>query len=175
MAGELTVAPETEQRLDPVLGRTEPQFRQAVDLVPREVVEGELRERLPTPESERFVEHLRGLGRRSVVERTLPVGDEPLEAGRVDLDGLRAQGIAGSLRDDGTAAAGGLVLGLEQAAQVRDIPLDRLGRRLRRAVAPQRLQDAVGRDHLAAVDQQEDEQGALAPRGQLDLPALAAA
>ena len=42
-------------------------------------------------------------------------------------------------------------------------------------VAPQRIDDAIGRDHLSAMDQQQDEQGSLAPGRQLDLPALAAA
>ena len=57
-----------------------PQLLQTVDLVPREVVEGKLLERSPPPESKRLLEHLCGLGRRSVVERTPPVVDESLEA-----------------------------------------------------------------------------------------------
>ena len=146
-----------------------------MDLVPREVVEGKLLQRSPPPESKRLLEHLCGLGRRSVVERTPPVIDESLEKVCIHGDRVRPQCVAGLLCHEEAATVAKFVFGFQQPPQMRDVPLNRLRRRLGRMVAPQRIDDAIGRDHLSAMDQQQDEQGSLAPGRQLDLPALAAA
>ena len=53
--------------------------------------------------------------------------------------------------------------GLEQTAQMRDVTLNGLAGSSGRALAPQRIHDPVAGDHLATVNQQEREQGALAP------------
>jgi streptogramin lyase len=53
------------------------------------------------------------------------------------------------------------VLGLEQLAQPRDVRLERGGGVGRRGVAPELLDQAVGRDRLARVQQEEREQGPL--------------
>ena len=50
---------------------------------------------------------------------------------------------------------------VERAAQLADVVLEHLRRRGRRRLAPQRVDQPIARDRLVAMQQQQDENGAL--------------
>src|SRR5215216_8111920 len=87
-------------------------------------------------------------------------GHGPLEPAQVELPILDPQLVARRAGgEDPTSAAG--ALGLEQVAELRDVHLERLSRRLGRALAPQRLDQAIARDDLVRMEQQNAEEQSL--------------
>ena len=72
------------------------------------------------------------------------------------VDGVRwdVEGVAAAAHDD---QAGGP----EQSSQLGDEPLQAVADRRRRVLAPQRLDELIGRDHLSWVQRQHRQQGAL--------------
>jgi hypothetical protein len=58
----------------------------------------------------------------------------------------------------------------ERSAQLQDVVLDDLRGRRRRPLAPELVDDAVGRDHLVAMEEEQCEQGALLAAPERDLP-----
>ena len=84
LSDELAVAPELQERFDPVFRRREPEVVETTDLVTREVLEGELGQRRASPERERLVEQPSRLGLRSVLECAPAVCRESLEARGID-------------------------------------------------------------------------------------------
>ena len=169
---DLRVPSEPQQRLGPVLDRREAQLLQPPDLLLREVLERELCEGRTAPERERRVEGEQGLRGRSVLERTSPVAGELLEARGVERDVVVEQRIARRPRDQEVGASPGP--SLEQPAKVRDVSLHGLCRGVGGTRAPQGLDDQVGGDDRAVMDQQQREQLPLAPGGQPDGTAIAA-
>jgi hypothetical protein len=157
LADQPGVAAEAQERVDAVLGRREAQLLQAADLVLGEVVEGEVGQRRPSPEPESFFQELDRLGGRPVLQRPPALPGEALEARGVDRDALVPQDVAGGARDQGALRAAAAVPGRDRAAQVGDVPLHGLRRRPGRALAPERVDDPIDRDDLAAVDQQQRE------------------
>ena len=55
---------------------------------------------------------------------------------------------------------------------MRDVPLHGLRSSSRRLLSPERLDDPIGRDHFAPVDQEKDEERPLEPRRNPDLAAF---
>ena len=71
----------------------------------------------------------------------------------VELPGLDAEDVAGRLRDQRVCA--------EQLAELRDEVLERGDRGFRRLLAPQLIDDPVGRDDRTRVDEEKPEEGPL--------------
>src|SRR5688500_5196768 len=69
-------------------------------------------------------------------------------------------------------AVAGLGIGLEAAAQVADLGLDRGGAVDGRAVSPDAVDESLGRDNLVAQDQERREDGALTSPTEVDDRAL---
>jgi hypothetical protein len=141
---ETSVAAELEQCLDAILDRLQLSFGQALDLALCEIVEGELGERCAAPERERRVQKRERAFRVSVLEGTLAVRGEALEAGCVDLSLGNAQHVARRLCHQHLTR-----LGPEEAAKVRDVALNGLRGRARRALAPERVDERIYGDDLA--------------------------
>jgi hypothetical protein len=78
---------------------------------------------------------------------------EELEAAQVELAAVHVEEIAGRPRDER--------LGPERLAELRDEVLERGRRRSRRVLAPQVVDQAVGRDHLSRPQEQDRKQRAL--------------
>jgi hypothetical protein len=97
-----------------------------VDLIPCEVLEGEVRQRLAAPQRERLIEQWRGVGCCAVLQRAPPVAGKPLEARRIDGDRVAAEGIARRLCDENALRRIRLPILCERATQVRDVALNRL-------------------------------------------------
>ena len=94
LADELGVAAEREVRLDPPLERRESKLVQPPDRRLRERLVGEVGERRPAPERERFAESL-SRGRRL---GTVRLPQQAGEAVEIELVGLDAQHVAGRPR-----------------------------------------------------------------------------
>ena len=89
---------------------------------------------------------------------------EPLEAVQVDLLGLDVQDVARLASANEIAA--------ERLAQIRDQVLNRPDRGSAEASRPQLFDQAVCRDHLACMEQEQGQEGALLRPPQLERPSL---
>ena len=140
LGDHLGVAAGGEILLEGLLDRGQAQLLQAADLEARERLGGDVVERRPAPQRER-------LARRAV-------GDEPLEAPRVDLAGAEPQLIAAAAGDDLRAVAAAP----ERLAQLGDVDLHHLRRGGRGRLAPEAVDQPLGRDGGALVEGQHGEQ-----------------
>ena len=104
----------------------------------------------PRQSAERLAQQLRASLRVPALRR---LRHEALETMQVDLFGSDVQDVAGVLRAHELAT--------ERLAEIRDQVLERADRRLRRASGPELLDQAVGRDHLARMEHQQRQEGAL--------------
>ena len=129
LADHLGVPAGREVGVDGRLRRAQPQLVEAADLGGGERLVGDVLERVAVPQRER-------LARRAALQ-------QPLEARRVHLAVGELELVAAAARDDLRAVA------VQQRPQVRDVELDHLRRARRRLLAPQALDQRVGR-HRAA-------------------------
>jgi len=125
----LEVSPELQVGLDPPADRLEANLCEARRVGTRRRVRRQIAERHSAPENQRLVEQAVDRVRREI-RRECGL-DEALETLRVDRLGIRAQDVAAafSLHDQRRKGA----------AQLRDVHLDRVGRRLGRVVRPERV------------------------------------
>jgi hypothetical protein len=142
---ELAVAAERQVRLHPVLQRGQPELLEPRHLGLRERLIAHVLVRRPAPQSQRLV--------------PLPAGGERLEALEVQLTGLEPQPVPGRLAHD--------PLRPEPPPQRVHLDLERVRRRRRRLLAPQRVDQAVARRHLPAGHQQARQQRDLPARCEL--------
>jgi hypothetical protein len=149
---ELGVTARLQVGVHTVLERGEPQALESGDLRSREVLVREVCERRPTPHRERLAKP----SRRALRGRFARLGNDLLEARAVELVRLDAQQVARLARDESPLA--------ELLAQARDVDLDALGRRARRPLRPQVIDQPRSRDDLVRMQQQDREQRALLSR-----------
>ena len=149
LAGRLRRPPELDERARPVRLGPPAQLVEAPDLGLGEVDAGQLRERRPAPQRQRFVEGAQPDGRG---QRRGPV-HQRLEASRVHLLGRDLQPVAGA----GTRQRGRG----QEPAQVRQAHRQRARRGAGIDPGPRGLQQRVGRDRAAGVEQQAAEDEAL--------------
>ena len=140
---DVLMAAEREVGLDPILERRQPQVLEPPDLVLRERLVREVGERRSAPEPERLAEAVGGRG-GLFVARLL---DERLEAGRVERVVLELKRVAGCMCRERAVAEG--------PAQACDVALDVLRGSLRRALAPELVDERVNRDDVASTEQQK--------------------
>jgi hypothetical protein len=152
VAGGITVLTESGERHEPLLARGDRELGEASCLDATGIGVGELLVGLPTPKSERFIEHHE---RSSRVARTCRerIGDERAEAVRIDVIRLGPEPVAGS---DGLDRSLG-----KHAPQPEDVRLQ--CRRLvgRQPFGPKQLGETVGADHRPALEHESREQPAL--------------
>ena len=159
---ELTVAPERQVGLDPLLDRPKPELLQVGDLPLGEGLVGEVGQGRPAPQAQRPAEPRRPLGGRGPA-RLLDQAPEPV---RIDVGRVGRQDVTGRDRsEDGSSLTSGpgrfqaLAEGGHQTLECR-------GRRRRRAPAPQLVDEPVRRDDLAGVQNQERQERSPAPTRQ---------
>ena len=114
------------------------------------MVELALRERRPSPERERRAKRLRPF---ELVTRRVRRGHEQLEAAEIRLLVRDAELVPGGPQNDR--------VGAEEPAELMDRVVEGSDRRARRLRAPQRFDQAAGRDSLAGVKDEERERGPL--------------
>ncbi len=143
--------PERQVGLDPVLQAGEPQLLQPHALGERERL-GELGQRGPAPDVERLAQALGGRLRVAAQQRRAAAPAQGLEAVQVDRVGLDLERVAASPRAQHAVR--------QHLAQLRDVDLDHLGRRLRRGLAPQLVDQRLDGDRAVGVQEQAGQQSA---------------
>ena len=152
----LAVAPGVEVVVDRDLGRGRAQILQTPDLRGGERLIGDIVQGRPVPQAQRLP---RG-----------PLGEQPLEPTGVHPVAPQLQLIAATTRGDRVALA---VRG-HRLAQLRDVDLHHLGRSRRRLLAPQPVDQALGRDGRAGLERQHRKQGARLRAAERDPPVAGA-
>ena len=153
LGDQLSVMAERQVGLGAVLERDQAQLLQPSCLVLRKGLVGEVRQRRPAPQGERGGQRLVRTSGVAVVERLTSLVRESPEPVGVQGAAVELQCVTPTARDEHAVA--------ERLAQARDVYLDRLGRPVRRPLAPQLVHDPVNGDDLAAVDQQDRQDLAL--------------
>jgi hypothetical protein len=150
LADELRVTAQRKLRVDEILERDQPVEGERRQLDLREELELSSFERPPAPELECCTQLL---GALDVVACCAGVRRKPLELAHVGPFLRGAEHVPRGLSDDRRAA--------EQAAESRDVVLERRRRRRWCALSPQCVNQPVGRDDLACVEREKGEQGPL--------------
>jgi hypothetical protein len=140
--------------LDRQLGGARAELLQAPDLGRCERLVSDIGERLTAPQRQRLAR-----------PRAL---DQTLNAKHVDLAVEQSQLVASVAGDDLRAVA------VEQLAQLRDVELDQLGGTGRRSLAPQTLDQAVGRHCAPDLEREHREDRALLARSDRNRPVVEA-
>src|ERR687898_1021099 len=153
LADQRRVLAEREVRLDSVLERGQPVLLQLRRRALGKYLEGEILERAAAPQCKRLAESIARVLRPPGTQRLPGLGDERVEAVEVELSKARPQQIAVPLRHEQAVA--------ERLAQIRHVDLNRFGAGRGRPLPPQLVDQAISRDDLAAVKQQDGEHGPL--------------
>jgi hypothetical protein len=153
--------------LDPFFECCHPKLLEAPDFLLRERVEGELRERRPAPKAECTAEGRGGVPCCACGERRASPVEQRREPPRVDLPLLEPQHVP---RSSGEEDA--LAFVAKQLPELRDVSLEDLGRRRRWVLAPDLLDQTVGRDDPVRVQEQDGESGTPLPRSDLERATL---
>ena len=140
------VAAERELRVDAQLDRLQPQLAE-MGGCGGDRLAGEVGERLAAPERERLVEQRHRLGRLGGAGRV----DEAAELVEVELARLDAQHVAGRPRGEAVA---------QLRAQAQHVVLQRAVRGGGRLVAPDEVDQPLGRDDAVRIEEQRGRDGA---------------
>ena len=130
------------------------QLLEPLDIDARERLELQVRERPAAPQALAVPQHPGRASRVPLLERSPPLGQQPLEAVQVELAGLDVHEVAGRAREEDR-------VGAERLAQPRHVDLERVARRRRRVLGPQLLDQAVAGDDPVGLQQQDRQQRAL--------------
>ena len=166
LSDHLGVPAERQPRVDLQLQGRRAQVGEARDVALGERLVGEIGERLAAPEREAFVEPGGGLPRTIRGQLVPGLREQPLEPVRVEPVGVELQAVPALPGHDQVAPAS------ERLAQPRDMDLHGLGRRGRRLLAPELLDQPVGAERLVGVQHEHGEQRALLAPSERDFAAL---
>jgi hypothetical protein len=147
LADELGVPAEFEAGLDPPLDRGQAKLFELPDRGLRKRLVGDLGERRSAPEAERVAQECR----RSRRLRRCRLLDELLEAVHVELASPHLEQVAGRPRYDTRSRRP------ERLAKMRDAHVEGGRARGRRLVGPEGVDEAIGRDDLVRVQEQNRE------------------
>jgi hypothetical protein len=163
LADGVCMKTEREARLDQLLDCCEVQLVEPRDLTLGELGVGDVRQRTPAPHGERALQRRNRFLRRTSGEASTSFVQQPREA-------LDVQLTIGDLQYIATAARAKALAGPERLTQARDVSLERLRRGGRRVGAVEVVDQPVGRDHFARMEEQVRQQGALTRAAELDYP-----
>ena len=157
---------EREVAVDPVHQRRQPQLVELRDLVTSARLELEPGERRAAPERQRLPETLGGALELALRDELLRLRNEDLHAARIEPLRLDVAAVAAGRGRDRIGAGDA-----ERLAQLREIDVDRLARGRRRRLPPQVVDQALARDELVRV-QEQDTEDELAPSASRARPVL---
>ena len=160
LGDDVRVTPERQIRIDPFLERCEPQFLQPGDLRLGERLVGDLCQRWAAPKVKGLPQPVGRYGRIAGGKCLATAAEQGLEAVGVQLAGGDTQHVSAVLGPQWAGFVGGAVR--QRAAHLRDGVLERLGSGRWRPGSPQAVDQAIPRDDLVAVQEEECEQRALA-------------
>ena len=152
--------PRAQLRVEARLERLRPQLVQAAGRLGREGRVADVGERWAAEEGQRLPQNPGRLVRVPGRERLASALQPGAEAVEVELSSLDDEPIARSLGDEDCGRVLRCARALEAAAQRRDMALQRRRGRLGRALAPDRVDQAVGGDDAVGVQQQGGEHSA---------------
>ena len=164
LADQIAGLPAREVEVDPRLEGHEAKLFEPGDLALRKRLVAEVDERGAAPQRERLAEQLRGCLRVPLGALLPRPAEQGLEAVAIELPGLDLKEIAGRARDEARAS------GAEGAPKPRDVALQRCPRGLRRILAPELVDQAVGGDDLVLMKEEDGENGALPRPAEGDRP-----
>ena len=156
---ELLVAAEGKARLEALLDREHAQLLQPLRLGPRELVVAELPVRLPSPERERTTEDREGELRIAVPPGLRPLCEKTLETCCVERTWIQHERVAAAACLNGEGA-------WQRLPQLRDVDLHQLRGGRRRPPVPERLDQDVGGDRPARVDDERSQKPPVLLTGQ---------
>ena len=159
------VASGGEHRLEPALHRRQVGLRQLRDDALGELVVGHLGQRISGPESDRLVQRRERLDHRTLSEEVAARLGEGPQPHRVDRLGRQVDEVPGAAGDEGGPER---TRRAQRLPEVRDVRPQRHGALRRWCAVPELVDQALGADHPADVEEQQDQEGALAARGDLD-------
>ena len=131
---------------------TSARFGEPRDFRLRELLVRDVRERVAAPQLQRLVEQLTRASRFALPHRFVPARGECVEAKRVDRGSVEGQYVSGTAPLDQVRRA-------ERAPQRRYLSLQRIRAPIRCFVAPDRLDQRVVSNDLAAAKRQNGNQG----------------
>ena len=161
LADEVGVPPGGEVGLDPVLERRGPELDEARRLEPRELAV-DVGQGRPVPQRERLPQ-ARGRLLRLPAERPPPLVAEALEPREVELPVLDPERVPRATGGEDLPVRAARSLRLEEPAQRRHVPLQRLDRGRRRPLAPELVDQPVARDGLVRPQEEHREERTLLP------------
>ena len=167
LAEHVLVPPEREIAVDPVHQRRQPQLVELCHLVTPVRLEQQPGEGRAAPERERFAQEL---GSRFELARScaLAGGRKELPHARdVELVGADPEPVATVCRRDRVATVPG-----QHLPQLGDVDVDRLSGRGRRRLAPELVDQALARDELVRMQEQDRQDEPLLQPAQRDRLAL---
>jgi hypothetical protein len=153
------VLAERQLCLDQLLEGRDPGIVEACHFGLGEGLIGEIRQRRAAPQRERVLELRHGRSHVAVSQFHTGLGDQPFEAMRVEPLRIERELVAALAGYDRAGRAAPVVTA-QRLTKPRDMHLQRLGRASRRILAPQLVDQAVGRERLVEVDQQQRQQSA---------------
>jgi hypothetical protein len=160
------VPTERELGLAEKLERVQPLLLEAFPLGPDERLGGEVGESRALPERERLAQRAGGRVGPGGIEVSPRARDQGLETLEVELPRFEHDAVARAACLD--------PLGAEHLAEPGDVDLERLDRRSRRRLAPQRVHQRFARDRRARPQQQSRQERALLRPPQVDRAAVRA-
>jgi hypothetical protein len=123
------------------------QILEARDLALGERLVGEILQRAPPPKSQGLFERLLRVRRAAGGKSRSTLGDQPLEAAGVEALGIEDELVSVLAGNHGTVRLGVC----ERLPQPGHVDLYRLGRRGRRTLAPELVDQPLGADSLVGV------------------------
>jgi hypothetical protein len=161
LGNELSVTAQAEVGLDALLERLQPQLLEARDLGLSERLVGEVGQRRTAPQRERLPEFRCRALRIAVSQPAPAVREQLVEPFRVKLAWHQFQRVATALRDQAAVS--------DHPAQLRDVDVDAVQCAGRRRLAPQRVDQPVGRNGVTGVDEQDGQQRPLLASAEREL------
>ena len=157
LGGQRVMPAQRQVRVDPGLGRGQPQLLQPGRFRPGERVVGQVGQHPAAPQAQRLVKRPGGLGVPARLQRRPPGGESVLEPRRVQPPAVHAQQVpvVPSHQDLSRRAPG--PARLQRLAQVRDVDLHGGDPPLGRVTGPEVLGQPVQRDHPVRLEQQQRE------------------
>src|SRR5581483_239289 len=151
---ECRVPAERELRVDPLLDREQAQLLEPVDLGSRERLVCEIGERAAAPQRKPFLEPRQGASRIPAGVRAAALLEESLEPVGVELLRLELEDVAAGARADELRVA-------ERLAQPRDLVVEAVVCVAGRPLRPELVEEAVARDDLVRMEEQDRQERAL--------------
>jgi len=160
---EVGVTAEREIGVDAPLERHGALLLEACDLGLRKGLVRDVGQRRASPQGERLAQEAGRVRGPAARERVPTLAQEPLEAIDVELAVLDPQRVAAPVRLEPVPFAVA-----ERAPQAADVVLQHLRRGRRGRLAPQRVDQAIARDRLVAMQEQQHQHNALPALAELD-------